>query len=432
MNSIANFIFNHTPLVYLTQSIWRDEGFSYFMAKPPIWEIITQSIHDFNPPLYYIFLHVWMNIFGESDIALRMMSFTFHVLTVYMAYLLAKKLFSEKFAFWVCAFVFFNPMLLYYAFELRMYSMYVFFTFASIYFFLFKRWKPYVIFTTLGIYTHSFFALVVLSEILYLYFAKQFTKKTIKKVIQPIFLFLPWLPFILWQFRESKNTWIFPVDLQLIKSSLGNLFTSYEGTPGGLWGKTAVLSLFIIIFLILAIRRDKKLGLLSVILTLVPLSMILLYSITRRPIYVNRYLIFVTVGEILAIATSIWSIRSLRLRYIFMGIWLLLIFYINGKAVDFHRKIDIRSTIMEIAKLAKPNDVIYAQTPLVYFESAFYYPMKNQVFIYNPSNISVPKYIGTAAIPNEKSKIDFPDEPSRTFLVKEDGSFEVIIKESLK
>ena len=163
VNAILNFVFNHTPIFYLTQSIWRDEGFSYFMAKANVWEIILNSIQDFNPPLYYITLHFWMKIFGESDITLRMMSFVFHILSVYVAYLLVKKIFEEKFAFFVAALVFFNPMLMYYAFELRMYSMYAFFTLASLYFFIQKRWRPFTIVSTLGIYTHSFFIFVILS-----------------------------------------------------------------------------------------------------------------------------------------------------------------------------------------------------------------------------------------------------------------------------
>lgn len=429
-NTIINFITNHTPLFYLTQSIWRDEGFSYFMAKPNILEILKNSINDFNPPLYYIFLHFWLKIFGETDIALRMLSFVFHLLTVYFAYLLARKIFTAKFAWWVAAFTMLNPLLIYYGFELRMYSMYAFFTLASLYYFLEKRWRAYIIVTTLGIYTHSFFLLVILSQMAYLYIGKQLSKKNLKHLIKPILFFLPWVPFILWQFKESQNTWIFRVDMQLVTSSLGNLFTGYEGTPGGLWGKTALLSLVILIFLVWGGLRNKKVGLLFGIVTLVPLAFILLYSLIRRPVYVNRYMIFVTIGEIFAISLGVFSIRRKLYRYFFMSCWFLLVLCINYFAVGFHKKVDIRSTIMEISQLAKRQDVIYAQTPLVYFESAFYYPNKNNVFIYNPGNIVIPKYIGTAVIPIEKSKLDFPEEPIRTFLVRNDGSYEVVMKRS--
>ncbi len=86
---------------------------------------------------------------------------------------------------------------------------------------------------------------------------------------------------------------------------------------------------------------------------------------------------------------------------------------------------------MEINRLAKKDDVVYAATPLVYFESAFYFRDHDRVFIYNPSNVAVPKYVGTAVISQSKSKMDFPEKPTRTFLVKSDGSYEVIEKEQL-
>ncbi|OGG14763.1 hypothetical protein A2773_04070 [Candidatus Gottesmanbacteria bacterium RIFCSPHIGHO2_01_FULL_39_10] len=432
VNAILNFVFNHTPIFYLTQSIWRDEGFSYFMAKANVWEIILNSIQDFNPPLYYITLHFWMKIFGESDITLRMMSFVFHILSVYVAYLLVKKIFEEKFAFFVAALVFFNPMLMYYAFELRMYSMYAFFTLASLYFFIQKRWRPFTIVSTLGIYTHSFFIFVILSEIIYLYFQKELSRQTFKKVFKPIIFFIPWIPFMIWQFLESKNSWIFPVDLQLITSALGNLFTSYEGTPGRLWGWTALLSLIILIFVYFGFRKNRKYGLLFGILTLVPLSIVLAYSVLRRPIYVNRYLMFVTIGEIMAMATFIYSLKNRKQRYYLMGIIIVFSVVLNVVSASFHRKVDIRSTILEIKSLSKKDDVIYANSSLVYFESAFYFQDQSRVFIYNPSNVAIPKYVGTAVIPPSKSKMDFPEKPARTFLVKTNGSYELIEKEQIK
>ncbi|MBI2611775.1 glycosyltransferase family 39 protein [Candidatus Gottesmanbacteria bacterium] len=428
MESIANFIFYSTPIKYLAQSIWRDEGFSFFMAKENIMQIILNSINDFNPPLYYILLHIWMSVFGEIDIALRMMSFIFHVLTTYYVFLLARKIFWEKFAFWVAAFTFFNPMLLYYAFEIRMYSLFALFTIASLYYFLAKRWRAYAIFGTLGMYTHSFFSFIIFSYLVFLFLARQFQRKIILRTILPLLFFLPWVPFLLFQFKESQNTWIFTVDLQLILSSLGNLFINYEGTPGGLWLVTAFLSLIIVILIFYAIRKSRKLGLLFTSLVFTPLFIVLSYSVIKRPIYVNRYMIFVTVGEIMAISLALWSIKLRTTRYGVMLLALGFVLYMNVFAPKkIHNKVDIRSTIAEIREMAKPNDLVYANSALVYFESAFYYPYRDKVYIYNPENAVIPKYIGTSVIDPSRSVANFPESPIRTFLVKEDGSYEVII-----
>lgn len=428
MSYILDFIFNHTPLFYLTQSIWRDEGFSYFMAKPNLFKVVTNSINDFNPPLYYIVLHFWMKIFGEGDMTLRMLSFVFHLSAVYIAFLLAKKIFSVRFAYFVALFTFFNPMLIYYAFEMRMYSLFTLFTFASLYYFMEKKWRKYVIITTLGMYTHSFFIFVIFGQLVYLFITKQFKRHLIIHLIKPIFLFIPWLPFLVWQFGQTKNSWIYPVDGQLIKSVLGNLFTGYEGSPGGLWGLTALLSLIILLFVYLGIKRNKKIGLLFSIIIFIPLFLVLSFSILRKPIYVNRYVIFVTVGEILAICLGIWSIRDKKVRKAVMCLWMILILLMNIFASQFHKKVDFRSTTLEITKLAKSTDYVYAQTPLSYFETAFYFPRRDKVYIYNPKNIAVPYYIGTAVISKDRSIADFPPSPARTYLIHDDGSYEMIIK----
>jgi len=427
-DNITNFIFNNTPLFYLTQSIWRDEGFSYFMARGSVISIILNSIHDFNPPLYYILLHFWMMIFGESDIALRMMSFLFYVILVYYAFLLAQKIFSEKFAFFVAAFTFLNPTLIYYAFEIRMYSLFALFTMASMYYFVEKRWRAFTIVAVLGLYTHSFFSFVIVSYVFYLWLTKQLNKKLLIKTLKPFLFFLPWIPVLLYQFMQSANSWIFPVDMQLIKSSLGNLFINYSGTPGGLWVKTAVLSLVILVLVIFSIYRNRKMGLLFGSLIFVPLAIVLGYSVIRNPIYVNRYIISVTVAEIFAVSLAIWSIRNKIGRYLAIITALIFVVYVNSYAsLRFHRKVDIRSTIMDIKKLSHKEDRVYAVSPLVYFESAFYYPDRSKVYIYNPHNIAIPNYIGTSVIDKSRSISFFPDEPVRTFLVKEDGSFETVI-----
>src|SRR3989338_2243139 len=119
---MLEFFFFHTPVFYLIQSLWRDEAFSYFMALPSIGQIIVNTAADFNPPLYYIFLHLWIVFISSSDIGMRILSFIAHAFTVYFAFLFGRVLFSRRVAFFVAVFIFFNPMLLYYAFEIRMYS----------------------------------------------------------------------------------------------------------------------------------------------------------------------------------------------------------------------------------------------------------------------------------------------------------------------
>ncbi|MBM3283402.1 hypothetical protein FJY90_04065 [Candidatus Gottesmanbacteria bacterium] len=425
---MLDFITYHTPIFYLIQSIWRDEAFSYFMAKPNLPQIIINTANDFNPPLYYLFLHFWMKIVDRQDLWLRFLSVLPYIITIFFAYQLAARIFSKKFAFFVAVFTMFNPMLIYYAFEMRMYSFYVLFTISSLYFFYIKNWKWYSLTGILGLYTHSFFSLTVASYVIYLWFTNKLNRRTLFQTLLPIIFFLPWLPILIVQFFHSSNSWLFPVDLQLIGSVLGNLFTSYEGTPGDWWNKTFILSVFIVLFFLIALKRKRGQALLFIMPIFLPLFLILGYSMLRRPIYVNRYMIFVTVFEIMGISLGIWCIKNRSIRNLSALLWLLSVFFINIIISPYHKKTDFKTTFAEINKIARPSDFIYAKTPICFLESAYYYKYDNRVFIYNPNNITIPNYIGVNVVFPDVSKTSFPPMPSRIFLVDDDANYEMIVR----
>lgn len=431
---MLNFITYHTPIFYLIQSVWRDEAFSYFMAKPGILQVIINTAHDFNPPVYYLTLHFWMKIVGQSDIGLRFLSFIPHLGIVLFAYIFAEKVMTKKpasqagkFPWFVAAFTFLNPMLLYYAFEMRMYSIYALFTFASFYFFYFKNWKWYTIVTILGLYTHSFFPLILVSFAVYLWFIKQLNKKSLLLVFKPFIYYLPWLPILAIQFVNSKNSWLFPVDLQGVTSVLGNLFTNYEGTPGDYWGYTITLSIIILAYIIIGLKNRKKEVLLTTIPIFFPLLAVLGYSIIKRPLYVNRYMIFVTVFEVLTICLSIWSVKNKIFRTFSICFWLFLVIAIDIISPPYHKKTDFKSTFAEINKMAKKDDFVYAKTPIGFLESAYYYKQNGQVFVYNPQGITIPPYIGVTVVFPNISRSTLPAAPSKTFFVADDASFDLVI-----
>ncbi len=427
-NLIGNFIFYHTPIFLLIQSIWRDEAFSYFMAKPPVIQIIINTANDFNPPLYYIFLHFWVIIVGKSDELLRILSFIFYLLTIFVAYKIAKKITDNKFAYFVALFTMFNPMLLYYAFEIRMYSLFALLTLTSFYFLYVKNWKGYSLSVILGLYTHTFFLLIPFSYASFAFVHGKWVnkRKELINIIKPYLFFLPWMPIVISQFIKSKDSWLFPVDFQLIKSVLGNLFTNYEGTPGNWWSITFILSLLIIFFMILSLKKHRKLAisiLSPIFLTLTP---ILIYSIIVKPVYVNRYLIFITVFEILSISLGIYNILNRRVRLAVSILWIFFSIMFNIQISPFHKKTDFKSLFNEINNHSTTKDFVFARTPIAYLESAYYYKYPLNTFIYNPNNISIPKYIGVTLIFPDVSRIDYYSN-ARNFLVNDDATYQLII-----
>lgn len=125
-------------LIALNQSLWLDEATTALVVlKYSYLSIIKDfSPFDFHPPFYYLLLKFWTNIFGYSEIALRMPSVIASLVTGFFVYKIAKLLNGSKTGFWASLFFLFNPLIIYYSQEARMYMIVTMFLTASTYFFL--------------------------------------------------------------------------------------------------------------------------------------------------------------------------------------------------------------------------------------------------------------------------------------------------------
>ena len=78
-------------IVSLNQSLWLDEATTALVARMDLSDFFTKFMPaDFHPPLYYLVVNLWSRFFGYSEIALRMPSVIFGVLTVCVVYVIAK------------------------------------------------------------------------------------------------------------------------------------------------------------------------------------------------------------------------------------------------------------------------------------------------------------------------------------------------------
>lgn len=416
-----SFLFLHTPLFYLTQSIWRDEAFSILLAQRPLTSFITTIA--FEPPVYYVLLHYWIRIFGTSEIAVRSLSLLGFSLAVLVIIIWAKKLFRKHWLSWFLpVFFFFNPMLLYYAFEVRSYGWYMFFTVLSLFAYIERRLLLYIIATTLGLYTHTYMVFVVFVQILHAVYAK---KRMFPAFVTVALLYSPWLIKIIREFSRLKESWYFPVDLQLIKSVLGNVFLGFEGTPWYLWQFTAVVSLFILAASIYALLSHtyKKRNTFFFLLAYIPLVIIIGISF-YKPLFVNRYVLPVTIAEIFLIVFAIERIQQLWVQKTVAAIALLFVLGFNVWFPGKYAKLDIRLTVEQINAIAQPKDFIATDNPLILFET-MYYSNNSQVYWYNPTGSTFPWYVGEKAFSKDQIMPSLPSYPHRAFIIHADGTYEI-------
>ena len=119
-------------------ALWIDELYCYDIAlKPSVIEILkTVLLTDLHAPLFFIILHFWIKLFGGSDTVLIMLPVIFSTLSVPVGFIICKKLFDTKTAVVFSILNTFNALEIYYAQELKFYSLLPLLGLLSFYFFL--------------------------------------------------------------------------------------------------------------------------------------------------------------------------------------------------------------------------------------------------------------------------------------------------------
>lgn len=72
--------------IVVRSDLWLDEALTVNIARLPLGEIPAALRVDGAPPLYYVLLHLWMAVFGESDAAVRALPALFGIITLPLAY----------------------------------------------------------------------------------------------------------------------------------------------------------------------------------------------------------------------------------------------------------------------------------------------------------------------------------------------------------
>src|SRR3954454_548126 len=117
---------------FARQALWLDEAQSVAIAKLPLtgpattlWDGLRA---DGSPPLYYLLLHGWTELFGTGTAVVRALSAVLNLAAIYPLYVLAKRVVGQRPAKVVTILYICSPYALYYATETRMYSLVILLT----------------------------------------------------------------------------------------------------------------------------------------------------------------------------------------------------------------------------------------------------------------------------------------------------------------
>ena len=103
--------------------LWLDEALTVNVAKLPLRDIPNALRHDGGPPLYYLLLHVWMRVFGDSDGVIRAFGGVTSVASLPLMWLAARRA-AGRGAEWVgVVLLISSPFAIRFATEARMYAL---------------------------------------------------------------------------------------------------------------------------------------------------------------------------------------------------------------------------------------------------------------------------------------------------------------------
>jgi len=298
------------------QSLWFDEGLSVIFAARSLPELLRTLIYeDLHPPLYYLLLHFWMLLAGNSEWAVRMPSALAAVLLVPLTFAVVREVSGErKGTSWpwaaagvtAAALVGTSPFIAFYAQETRMYSIAAALSLATTWAFLkatrtatLRWWCIFSYFLATSLYTQYFSAFIVPAFWLYaLLFDRRALRRTMLSTALAGLLYLPWLRPAYLQIGRLLRTpdyWVTTrVDLGFFVRAMWNTFLPNASTRLGL-----LLALLGAILLIHFARQRRfqlservRRSTLVFLTFLIPL--VLTYAvITLVPKFVTRYAIVV-------------------------------------------------------------------------------------------------------------------------------------------
>jgi uncharacterized membrane protein len=274
-----------------TPSLWFDEAVSYLTASLPLRDILGNVVKDPHPPFYYLLLHGWLALVPDGDAWFRLLGTGCDLLLIPTVYGLGRRLLpGRRPALVAAAFVAISPFHVFYAHELRMYSLLMLLTSLAALLYLrarqseeprpqtgtsspetrrtqWARWAAFTVVALLAIYTHLFTIFVLVAIGLHALIHRRDKRALRRTVVAGLvlgLLFLPWLGVLAGESQYDLGSLrplaqARPGELTALKLITVPTFLLF-GFSDRLWysGLALFLSLATIMFLLMDVRRSRE------------------------------------------------------------------------------------------------------------------------------------------------------------------------------
>lgn len=292
-----------------------DEIFSLYVSKN--WSIMTKTLwnQEANMWFYYLILHFWKSL-GANEIIVRGLSVIFAVASIPVIYLIGKSLFDKRAALISVIFMIFNVFFVITAQLARGYSLSLFLTLLSMYFFIHfeknRKYKLfYVISSILSVYAHFYALFIILSQVLIAILTKKLRIYIVAFFSVVIFL----TPiFLSPSFRSHQVDWI---ERPTLRNLIGTSYV-FSGDFPPLLIIYSLLFIFITPFLVKNIKNTKFI--ITTTWLVAPVITSFVFSLLVKPIFQSVYFLTSLPPFFILAAFSITKIINRNIRYLFLGV----------------------------------------------------------------------------------------------------------------
>jgi uncharacterized membrane protein len=354
-----------------TPVIWYDEAFSILLGERSPRLIWATTARDVHPPLYYLILHYWMLLFGNTALSVRGLSAVADVGTLVLCLKLLSLVATRRATCFAGLMLAFLPLSVRYSQEVRMYALLGFWLMGATVALVCWSRQPqarryavlYVLLMAAAFYTHYFAALSVLVHWLYwsgLGSGESTTlscRKWFLANVAIVALYLPWLPHLIDQLRRMNGLeWVAPTTWEMLPGLVSRSVMMVSATDRGL-GWALLVSALVLACCVLAWlkgRADRRTVLLLLAYFFVPVITVFLVSLIV-PVFVTRYLVFAAIGLPLIVALALDGLAQQRALIAYLCLSLFIAAQVHGLLKVYAQDDGLNGT--DIRKLARLDSV---------------------------------------------------------------------------
>lgn len=202
------------------ESFWADEGWSMMLSKgQTLSEITITMADDQHPPLYFVILHYWNALLGNSELTSRLLSAYWSLLGVALAYRFGREAFRSPLAGLLAALILAladNDIMM--AQETRHYTQMTALALLSGLFYLRYAQRPtrgsgigWFAASVALMYTHYLGAFILVTQFLHSLFLITPFRRKVDHVIRLVLIGLAWLPWAFVFLNQSAVRYTRPI-----------------------------------------------------------------------------------------------------------------------------------------------------------------------------------------------------------------------------